>query len=230
MARIEQLSKAGSASQVELVDGLLATTSGAFRLLHAVESGQLAKPIVTLAVQKGTRHDEVSVRDLFERFLPADERVQRLGTVVQPQTILSLEGRKEDGKKLFLETDGVSCKNCHRIEKDGKAVGPDLTLIGKDRTREELLESLLDPSKRIDPKYVTHLVETGDGRLLTGLLIEKTDQQIVLKDAKGADVRIPQDEIEQLVPQRQSLMPDLLFRDLTAQQVADLLAYLSSLK
>lgn len=124
----------------------------------------------------------------------------------------------------------MSCKNCHRIQKEGKEVGPELTTIGKKLTRPQLLESILEPSKLIEPKYVTHLVETDDGRIVTGLLLSKDDNEVVLKDAQDKVSRIPTKQIEQLVPQRQSLMPDLLFRDMTAQQVADLLAYLGSLK
>jgi hypothetical protein len=52
----------------------------------------------------------------------------------------------------------------------------------------------------------------------------------VLKDAQDKEIRVPAKEIERVVPLRQSLMPDLLLRDMTAEQVADLLAYLSSLK
>ena len=65
---------------------------------------------------------------------------------------------------------------------------------------------------------------------MTGLLVHKDDDEVVLKDAQDKVSRIPAKKIEQLVPQLQSLMPDLLLRDMTAQQVADLLAYLSSLK
>lgn len=228
--RLKNLLTATETGQAELVEGLLSSTSGALMLLRAVETGQLPQPTVAKAIQQATRHDDVSVRDLFERFLPPNERVQRLGTVVQPGAILSLEGGVMAGKKLFFETAGISCKNCHRIQKNGKQIGPDLTSIGKDRTREQLLESLLEPSKRIEPKYVTHLVETVDGRLVTGLLVKKDEKEIILKDAKDNEVRIAQDQVEQLVPQRQSLMPDLLLRDMTAQQVADLLAYLASLR
>lgn len=230
MARLKTTPAANVAAQAELVDGLLTTTSGALQLLRAMDTEQLPEAAAALAVQRGARHELGTVRDLFERFLPPDQRVQRLGTAVQPQTILALKGEIEDGRKLFFETAGVSCRNCHRIQEIGKQVGPDLTSIGKSRTREQLLESLLEPSKRMEPKYVTHLVETSDGRLFAGLLIEKTDQQITLLDAKGEQVRIPQADVEQLVSQRQSLMPDLLFRDMTAQQVADLVAYLASLK
>ena len=60
--------------------------------------------------------------------------------------------------------------------------------------------------------------------------MKKTASEVVLKDNQNKLIRIPANQIEQLVPQRKSLMPELLLRDMTAQQVADLLAYLSSLK
>ena len=64
----------------------------------------------------------------------------------------------------------------------------------------------------------------------TGLLVEKTAEAITLRTAQNKDVRIPAGDVEQLVPQRQSLMPELLLRDLTAQQAADLLEFLGSLR
>ena len=66
--------------------------------------------------------------------------------------------------------------------------------------------------------------------LATGLLVKKDANEVILKDAQNREIRIPAEQIEQLVPQRQSMMPELLLRDMTAQQVADLLAYLSALK
>ena len=65
---------------------------------------------------------------------------------------------------------------------------------------------------------------------MTGLVVEKNGREIVLKDAQGKTMRVPSGEVEQLVPQSRSLMPELLLRDLTAQQVADLLEYLTTLK
>jgi putative heme-binding domain-containing protein len=131
---------------------------------------------------------------------------------------------------VFFETSGISCKNCHRIDKEGKEIGPDLTLIAKKNDRAQLLESILEPSKRIDPKYVTYLAEAKDGRQAVGILVKKDAEEVVLKDAQDKLVQLPAKELERIVPQSQSLMPDLLVRDMTAQQVADLLAYLSTLK
>src|SRR5262249_29111103 len=96
--------------------------------------------------------------------------------------------------------------------------------------RAGLLDQILEPSKTIDPQFVAYLLETTDGRVMTGLVVEKNAQHVVLKDAQAKTVRIPSAEVEQLVPQSRSLMPELLLRDLTAQQVADLLEYLTTLK
>ena len=219
-----------STEQIEIVNRLLASTTGALQLLWSVDHRELPAAAMSLTIEKASRHSNVSVRDLFERFLAPEDRIKRLGSVVQAGQILALSGDPVRGRVVFFETTGVSCKNCHRIQKDGKQIGPELTTIGKKQTRAQLLESILEPSKRIDPKFVTYLAETTDGRLLTGLLVQKDDNEVVLKDAQDKVRRIPKTKIEQLVPQRLSLMPDLLVRDMTAQQVADLLAYLGSLK
>ena len=212
------------------LDALLGSPTGALRLVRSLQRRELSPSVQTLAIERSAARHDAGIRDLFEQFLPLEQRVRRLGAVVHPEQILSLAGDAARGRKLFLETAGVTCVNCHRIHRDGKEIGPELTTIGKKLTRAQLLESILDPSKAIDPKYVTGLAETDDGRVLTGILMEKTEQYISLKDVRAEISRIAMPSIEQLVPQQQSLMPDLLAQDLTAQQLADLLEYLSSLK
>ena len=124
----------------------------------------------------------------------------------------------------------MQCASCHRIAGVGGTLGPDLSEIGKKYTRAQILESILEPSKFIDPKYVTYLVETTDGKVLTGLLATKTDKEIVLKVAGDKEVRVPTKMVVALLPQQKSLMPELLLRDATLEQAADLLEFLASLK
>ena len=216
--------------RAEVIDRLLTSTSAAWMLMRSIDDKTLPSSAASLVIEKGARHDEVSVRDLFERFLPADQRVKRLGSLVQAEQLLSLPGDAARGKQVFFKTAGVQCKNCHRVGQDGTEVGPDLTTIGEKYNRAQLLESILEPSKLIDPKYVTYLAETKDGRVLSGLLAERDEKEVVLKDAQNKVLRLPVSDVEQLVTQQQSLMPELLLRDMTAQQVADLLEYLGSLK
>ncbi len=170
------------------------------------------------------------MRDLFERFLPDEQRVKRLGTAIRPETILALKGDVQRGKELFFKTAGLQCVNCHRIQGNGSTLGPDLTQIGKKYTRAQILESILEPSKFIEPKFVTYLAETSDGKILTGLLVSKSDDEVVLRSAQDKEVRIPAKNLATLQTQPQSLMPEQLFRDLTAVQAADLVDYLASLK
>ena len=224
------LSAENTQQQADELSTLLSTTSGALMLLHAINSQTLPADKTEVAIAAAAKHDDLQVRDLFERFLPPEQRTKRLGSVIDAKAILAIEGDAKRGKELFNATASVQCKNCHRIDKTGNEVGPDLSQIGKENDRFQLLESILEPSKRIDPAFVSYVVETGDGRLLTGLLVKKDGDEIILRDAQNKLITIPATEVEQLVPQKQSLMPELLLRDMTAQQVADLLVYLSSLK
>ena len=73
-------------------------------------------------------------------------------------------------------------------------------------------------------------IETSDGRIVSGLLVEKNGNFITLRDAKAQVLMIPADEVESLTAQSKSMMPDLLLRDLTAQQVADLTLFLDGLE
>ncbi|WP_254511271.1 PQQ-dependent sugar dehydrogenase [Anatilimnocola floriformis] len=181
-------------------------------------------------IDAGIAHQDPLIRDLFERYIPEEKRAKRLGTSVQSADILALKGDAVRGRDLFANSKGVQCRNCHRIGDIGKAVGPDLTQVGKKLDRAKLIESILEPSKTIDPQYATHLIETTDGRVISGLLVRKTVLVTTLKTADGNEVTVPNREIEQAVTQQRSLMPELLLQEMTAPQVADLLEYLQSLK
>jgi putative heme-binding domain-containing protein len=105
-----------------------------------------------------------------------------------------------------------------------------LTHIGSKYTKAVLLQHILEPSRAVEPNYQAYLLETKSGQVHSGLLVEKTNRDVVLKDAASKSIRIPASEVEQLVPQPKSIMPELMFRDLTAQQAADLLEFLARQK
>ena len=172
----------------------------------------------------------VEVRDLFERFIPVAERVKRLGDVIDRASILTLAGDAVRGRSVFTTNTAAACKTCHKIGDLGETIGPDLSKVGAKYTKTGLLEQILEPSKTIDPAFTAYLLETKDGRVFSGLAVEKTAAAVVLKDAQGKTVRLASGEVERMVPQSRSLMPELLLRDMTAQQVADLLEFLAGLR
>jgi putative heme-binding domain-containing protein len=230
---INRLRKADGAPADELrpqIDSLLASISMALRLMRAVDENVLLARVREEVVARAAQSDSAEVRDLFERFLPEERRLKRLGNVIRPETILALKGDIARGRKLFFDAPGVQCRNCHRIGGKGTEVGPDLDQIGKKYDRAAILDNILFPSKQIDEKYLTYLIETKQGRVYTGLLVSKDASKVALKDSNNKRIEVLASDVELLTPQQKSLMPELLLRDLTAEQVADLTVFLSSLK
>ncbi len=168
-------------------------------------------------------------RDLFEGYLPHDGRDKRLGANPRAKPLLALTGDAVKGRELFV-AEKSQCVKCHKYEGQGKEIGPDLSGIAKTRSREHLLESLLEPSRRVEPAYQSYLATTHDGRTFTALLVRKDATAVVLRDAEGRDTTLVPADIDTLRPARESLMPAGLLADFTPQQAADLLAFLASRK
>jgi putative heme-binding domain-containing protein len=212
-----------------IIEQLLSSPDRALLVVEALDANRLPGPARAQVLAAAVNHPQETVRDLFERFLPDEQRVRRLGPTIRPEQLLGLKGDAARGRQLYFKAASL-CVNCHKVGTTGGTVGPDLSQIGKKYTRAQILENILDPSKVIDPPYVAYLLETSDGKTYTGVLAARTQREVVLKDAEGKEVRVPAGKVSALVPQKKSLMPEQLLRDLTAEQAADLLEFLSSLK
>jgi putative heme-binding domain-containing protein len=113
----------------------------------------------------------------------------------------------------------------------GGQVGPDLSMIGKKASRENLYESLLIPSKAIADQYIQHQVRTTSDVTVTGLLVGDTPDALTIRDANGKDFVIPKKEIEGEVRKlKVSIMPEDVIAALTEDELVDLVAYLETLK
>ena len=102
--------------------------------------------------------------------------------------------------------------------------------MGARLSREQLLESLLQPSKVIAPGFAAYVVELEDGSTQTGFLVKQEPQEIVLKLPTGQTLTVARTQIKALKPVPASLMPEGLLQDLTPQEAADILAYLQALR
>jgi putative heme-binding domain-containing protein len=229
-ALLASLLTSSSEARQSAIQQLTSTTRGAMELMlwvqHSEATHELRQEVVALASQS----TQPEVRDLFERFIPASKRAKRLGTAVNSAELLAMEADSERGRQLFLREGSTSCRNCHKIKETGETLGPDLSQIAKKYTPSEMLTHLLEPSRFIDVKYVPQVVETVDGLVHTGLLVERSETEIVLKSVQNKEIRIAMSDVESMTSQQKSIMPELLLRDMTPQQAADLLAYLNSLK
>lgn len=117
------------------------------------------------------------------------------------------------------------CAACHVRNKTGHAVGPPLETT-RDKTASQLLVSILDPNREIDPKYLSYAVLTSDGRQINGVVHDATGAQIVIRESGGKETTIPRSDIEQIANSGQSLMPAGFEEQITPQQMLSLIEYL----
>jgi putative heme-binding domain-containing protein len=132
------------------------------------------------------------------------------------------------GKKVF-ETVGA-CVKCHKVKGEGKEVGPDLSEIGSKLSKEAFFVSILDPSAGISHNYETYVARLDDGTTVTGVLVSDTDEELVLKTAEAIVKKLPKAELEQYKKTAVSLMPADIQKTLTAQNLVDVVEYLTTLK
>lgn len=134
-------------------------------------------------------------------------------------------GNEVSGKAVFAK----HCANCHQLFGEGNKIGPDLTTANR-QDRPYMLQSLVDPNSTIRREYVSVIIQTRDGRVVTGLPIARTDRDITLVNGKNERTGIPLANIEDFRDSQISLMPEDIYRQLSPTDLRDLFAYLQSRK
>jgi putative heme-binding domain-containing protein len=215
--------KAGESRQM---DTLLATASGALTVALSIVDGSLTGPLRAEAISRGNAAPDPLRRDLFERFLPEDQRRVVLGNDIQPEKLLALTGSADRGKLLF----GAICATCHRANGQGTDFGPELSHIATKWKRSDLLEQILFPSKIIDPQWQLTTVTLPAGDTKSGFVVDRGPEQITLKVAGGETARVAISQISRTTTERISVMPEGILQSLTAAEAADLLEFLGTLK
>jgi putative heme-binding domain-containing protein len=119
------------------------------------------------------------------------------------------------------------CVTCHRFGGNGQQVGPDLkSLI--DKSPDQVLLAILDPNREVDPRFRVVQIETVDGRIVAGIVASESESGLQITDSQGKSFNVPRAEIEVLRTQNRSLMPVGLEKEITPQQMRDLIGYLKS--
>jgi putative heme-binding domain-containing protein len=137
-------------------------------------------------------------------------------------------GRSFDAGARFFKQ--LGCVQCHRFAASGGGAGPDLTGMAKKQSPGDLLESILEPSKKIAPEFAATIVVTTDGTSHEGRVAQEDSKKIVLHTAGslGASVTIAKSEIEDRHLSTTSTMPAGLLNTLEKSEILDLLAYVIS--
>ncbi|MCP4169885.1 MAG: c-type cytochrome [Fuerstiella sp.] len=205
----------------------LQSTPQALEVVARLDRGDISDDDRT-SLLADARNAAPEIHNLFTRFQPQAYR-QQLNRRLDAAHLLSMEGNAAKGAALFTNK-RFQCITCHRIGKTGGQIGPALDDTGKRLKAGEILAAILDPSQKIDPKFAAWTALTIDGAVHSGLLVHRTASDVTLRTVKNENIVIPRTDLEELIQQTVSLMPDRLLNDLTDEQIADLLAFLSAQK
>jgi putative membrane-bound dehydrogenase-like protein len=137
-------------------------------------------------------------------------------------------GEAERGKKLFNDVKGLACIKCHSVAGEGGKVGPDLAGIALKYKREDLMTSVLEPSKVIAQGYETIIIMTTRGQTITGVFKGETAEAINVMDKDGKALVVLKKDVDERKFSPISTMPNGLNEGMTLQDFADVIAFLEA--
>lgn len=197
-------------------------------LLAAVEAGRISpKEVSQELLHRISLHQDETIQRLLEKHWgkigqqTPGEKVARM-RVIQ-DFLRKGKGDVATGKLLYQK----HCGTCHTLFGEGTQLGPDLTTADR-KDLQFLLSNIVDPSAVMRTEYAPYVVTTKNGRLLTGLIANATPKTVTLLDGKNERTLVARDDIEEMKPSPQSLMPEKLLDTLEDQEIRDLFSYLQA--
>ncbi|MCY2960652.1 MAG: DUF1080 domain-containing protein [Planctomycetota bacterium] len=228
-ARVRELSRvlsnadAANADVEAAAEALCETREGGLEVIRLAKTGKLSAAAHAAVSKRIFRSPDLAVRALASAQF---ERATASGTPLPSVAELArMEGSAARGASLFFGQ--ATCAQCHAFHGRGADIGPDLSAVRQKYAREGLLDAMLNPSASIAFGYDTWLVETKDEELYTGFVVRDGDE-LVLRDTTGRRHAIPSGEIATRARQTVSAMPDGVALGLGPQEIADVLALLTS--
>ena len=156
------------------------------------------------------------------------ESLKKSGHTVEAYTETLYGGSWWPGATVFKNNPTAQCVRCHALDGAGGKVGPPMDNIGNILSREQLLESLIEPGARLAPGYGSVHLTLKDGQEVTGLLLEETEEEIILRTSNAEPLEIAVNRIEKR-ENLPSAMP-AMGRLISKRELRNLIEYLASLK
>jgi putative membrane-bound dehydrogenase-like protein len=210
------------ASRATALDRLTSVKGWKVNLVEAIASGKLPASSFDVARRQSLlTDDDEEIRTLAASALGGPSDAERGHVVDRYRAALELTADAARGAGLFDR----QCAACHRLRERGHEVGPDLAALS-DRSPEAMLIAILDPNRAVETKFVGYIAVGSDGRTHQGLLAAEAGGSVELLAADGKRSKLLKSEIVTLKNSGVSLMPAGFEKDLTPQDLADLIAFL----
>jgi putative membrane-bound dehydrogenase-like protein len=208
-----------------ILASLLARPAHLPSVLNAVESGALpASALSPPRRQLFLKHKDAAIRERAAKlFGPAAGDRQK--AFEDAKTALALAPHADHGREVFK----TLCATCHRLDREGYALGPDL-LDMRNQPKETILFHIVVPDAEVAPAFAPYVIETKDGRTLSGLLASETPASLTLRMPLAQEETILRTNVAKLEAAPGSLMPPGLEAAMSRQDLADLLAFLKGEK
>jgi len=231
LGRILTDSREGSEVRQKCLMSLAASRNGCLGLLDALGKNQIPSD-VRADVGRVLRNS--AYQDLRNRAMVVFPAPSRMDPKQLPriESLVTRRGDTTKGERLVRESvrTELQCLKCHTSRGLGGKIGPDLSAIGTKASRENLFESILFPNKAIADQFLTWVVNTKSGLVVTGLIVEETPEFITVRDANGKDTRLDKRDVETRTKSPNSMMPSDLLAYMTEEDLIDIVEYLLTLK
>lgn len=202
---------------------VLARREGSQAMLDALQSGTVKPWMLNFWHKRSLiMHRDERIRATARTVLEESPEA-RARVVARYAAALGGRGDAARGASVFTQ----HCSMCHQIDgQGGMEMGPDLSTV-RHRPMPLLLADILEPSRSIAQHYETYQVERTSGDTLMGVIGEQSPTSITFRQGPGQNVTITRSQIRQMSVVPQSTMPEALDQQITPEQMADLLAYLT---
>ncbi|MDG1894090.1 MAG: NPCBM/NEW2 domain-containing protein [Fuerstiella sp.] len=168
-----------------------------------------------------------STRELANSLFPLPPGKE--GKPLPPMTqLVTMKADAANGRVIFNTTG--TCHKCHIVNKVGREIGPDLSEIGSKLSPLAMFESIIYPSAGISHNYEAYSLVLVSGTTVNGLITSETDDSISIKSDDGIVRTFKMAEVDEKLKQKISLMPADLQKVMTAQEIADVVGHMQTLK
>jgi len=200
--------------------------------MNVAELRKLGGEIAAKAGADSSKEVRADAEPLLKKFsvAPATVATAPKETTMEQALALLPTADAKRGRDIFFRPNTPGCYNCHVLEGKGVGIGPDLSDIGKRADGKNVAESIFDPNKVIIEGFQPTLIKTKDGKILSGMIRDEGDEALWVWEANGKKTEIFKRDIGSRKSLNVSYMPDNFPELMTAQESADLIAYLLTLK
>lgn len=221
---LRELSSASPVVRRSILDVMLRNAGRTKLLLDEIEAKRVAVPELGASnVNRLSKHRDSKIRERAHKLLADAIPADRQKVLKNYQSALTLKADPKNGRELFRK----NCAACHRIDKIGVDVAPDIA-DSRSKKPAQLLVSILDPNRAIDNNYFSYTIVTTAGKILTGIVASETSSSISLRQPENKTVTVLRQDIDEMKSNGVSLMPVGLEKNIKVQEMADLISFIKN--